>query len=299
MRPLPCPRRRQAHEHRRAPAFTYDRRLQRTVDRLPVVHLEAADPGPAPAWVEVARHCWLRPGGSDVAGAAPGHRGPLHDRRPPLRVGLVAAARAAGAARPSGALLDHVGVLPGGAHGDGPVPPLRRLRQLPVASPTPARARSPGASTARCSSPAHGGPLRFQNPEWLWAYKGVKWAGRHRGWRRVHAGLLGIAGRRPGGPRPRPPSSASSHHWKRRRTPVSPPPPPRTLAEVDRGPPHRPQRLPRLPRRLPERACPGMSYGWCSAFERPRQALPPRREQFFSAVPLQVDRAAASGSGGL
>jgi DMSO/TMAO reductase YedYZ molybdopterin-dependent catalytic subunit len=26
--------------------------------------------------------------------------------------------------------------------------------------------------------PENGGPLRFQNPPWLWGYKGVKWAGR-------------------------------------------------------------------------------------------------------------------------
>ena len=51
-----------------APAsFTYDRRLQRTVDRLPVVHLEAADPGPAPAWVEVTGLV-ARPGRLDPVG---------------------------------------------------------------------------------------------------------------------------------------------------------------------------------------------------------------------------------------
>lgn len=27
-------------------------------------------------------------------------------------------------------------------------------------------------------APDNGGPLRFQNPPWLWGYKGVKWAGR-------------------------------------------------------------------------------------------------------------------------
>ena len=89
--------------------FTYDRRLQRTVDRLPVVHLEAADPGPAPAWVEVSGLV-----------ARPGRLG-LDDLRAIEDRFVIAdhhcvwgwsrrTCRWRGASL--GAVLDHVGVLP-------------------------------------------------------------------------------------------------------------------------------------------------------------------------------------------
>jgi DMSO/TMAO reductase YedYZ molybdopterin-dependent catalytic subunit len=196
-----------------AAPFTYDRRLQRTVDRLPVVHLEAADPGPAPAWVEVTGLV-ERPGRFDVDALRA-----IEDRFVIADHHCVwgwsrRTCRWRGATL--GAVLDHVGVLPG-------------ARTVTVRCHLSEYASCLHMDDARAGTlawgldgaplaPAHGGPLRFQNPEWLWAYKGVKWAGR------IEVGTEFAPGfweSLVGDPEGRIPAAVLGQfaHWKRRRRP--------------------------------------------------------------------------------
>ena len=193
--------------------FTYERRLQRTVDRLPVVHLEAADPGPAPAWVEVTGLV-ERPGrlGIDALRA-------IEDRFVIADHHCVwgwtrRTCRWRGATL--GAVLDHVGVLP-------------EARTVTVRCHLSDYASCLWLDDARGGTlawgldgalldPAHGGPIRFQNPEWLWAYKGVKWAGR------IEVGTEFAPGfweSLVGDPEGRIPEAVLGQfaHWKRRRRP--------------------------------------------------------------------------------
>lgn len=148
-------------------------RLQRTVEVLPIVHLES-EPPDEPGWPLEIGGLVGRPGSFSIEDLrALGDRFMIADHhcvwgwtRPTCRWrGLML-----------GALLDHVGVLPG-------------------ASTVTVRCRASDYATclhladARHGmlawgldggplAPGNGGPLRFQNPEWLWGYKGVKWVGR-------------------------------------------------------------------------------------------------------------------------
>ena len=193
-----------------SPAFTYDRRLQRTVDRLPVVHLEAADPGPAPAWIEVSGMV-----------ARPGRLG-LADLREVEDRFMIAdhhcvwgwsRRRCRWRGTTLGALLDHVGVLPG-------------ARTVTVRCHLSEYASCLRIADARAGmlawgldgtllEPAHGGPLRFQNPEWLWAYKGVKWAGSIEVGDEFTPGFWESLVGDPEGRIPDP-VLAQFHHWRRR-----------------------------------------------------------------------------------
>ncbi|MGD9695578.1 MAG: molybdopterin-dependent oxidoreductase [Thermoleophilia bacterium] len=148
-------------------------RLQRTVDRLPVVHLEGDGAPPAPAWIDVEGMV-ERPG-----------RFTVEDLRAIDDRFMIAdhhcvwgwskrTCRWRGAML--GALLDHVGLLPGATH-------------VTVVCHRSAYASCMETADARDGilawgldgaplPPEHGAPIRFQNAERLWGYKGVKWAGR-------------------------------------------------------------------------------------------------------------------------
>lgn len=147
-------------------------RLQRTVRTLPVVHLEAAEPPPAPAWIEVSGMV-ERPGRLDLDDLrAIGDRFMIADHhcvwgwsKPRCRWRGVML----------GTVLDHVGVLPGARYAT-----VRCHHSEYASCMELVDARGGMLAWGLDGAPvpaAHGGPLRFQNPEWLWGYKGVKWAG--------------------------------------------------------------------------------------------------------------------------
>jgi DMSO/TMAO reductase YedYZ molybdopterin-dependent catalytic subunit len=148
-------------------------RVQRLVGELPPVHLEAAIPPADPAWI-------LR-----VEGMV----------RRPLELSL-AELRGLGAEE---VVMDHHCVW-GWSRRACRWTGVRLGRLLDLAGPR----ESAGYVTVACRvppyaaclsiadaregilaweldgsaiAPENGGPLRFQNPPWLWGYKGVKWAG--------------------------------------------------------------------------------------------------------------------------
>lgn len=155
-------------------AGTTPTRVQRLVDTLPAVHLEAAVPAADPGWSLVVDGLVERPldlslselragGGEEVV--ADHHCVWGWSRRACRWTGVRL-----------GTLLDAAGVRP-------------EATVVTVACRVPPYAACLRMADAREGllvwaldgeelPPANGGPLRFQNPPWLWGYKGVKWAGR-------------------------------------------------------------------------------------------------------------------------
>jgi DMSO/TMAO reductase YedYZ molybdopterin-dependent catalytic subunit len=149
--------------------------VQRLVADLPPVHLEAEVPPAGPDWTLRVEGMVRRPlelSLADLAGLAEEVAMDHHCVWGWSRRGC----RWTGA--PVGAVLDR-----GGAREDAAfvtvacrVPPYAAC--LAIAD---ARAGVLAwALDGRPLAPANGAPLRFQNPPWLWGYKGVKWTGALR-----------------------------------------------------------------------------------------------------------------------
>lgn len=148
-------------------------RMQRTVDRLPVVHLETEAAPVAPAWIEVIglveRPCRLAVDDlraiDDRFMIADHHCVWGWSKRTCRWRGAML-----------GAVLDHVGLLPGATHATVGchLSPYASCMELADAREGILAWGLDGAPLAA----ENGAPLRFQNPERLWGYKGVKWAGR-------------------------------------------------------------------------------------------------------------------------
>jgi DMSO/TMAO reductase YedYZ molybdopterin-dependent catalytic subunit len=151
---------------------TVPSRVQRLVDELPPVHLEAEVPAAEPGWTLAVDGLVERPlllslpelheMGEDVV--MDHHCVWGWSRRACRWTGVRV-----------GALLDLAG-----AGGEGfatvhcRVPPYAACLRVEDAREGVLAWALDGEELA----PENGGPLRFQSPPWLWGYKGVKWAGR-------------------------------------------------------------------------------------------------------------------------
>jgi DMSO/TMAO reductase YedYZ molybdopterin-dependent catalytic subunit len=155
-----------------APA-TFPTRVQRLVDVLPPVHLEAAVPEAVPTWTLRVEGMVRRPlelgldelrrlGAEEIV--ADHHCVWGWSRRACRWTGVRA-----------GAVLDLAGPLPGATT------VTVACRAAPYAACLELADAREGILAwgldGRDLPPENGWPLRFQNPPWLWGYKGVKWAG--------------------------------------------------------------------------------------------------------------------------
>jgi DMSO/TMAO reductase YedYZ molybdopterin-dependent catalytic subunit len=148
-------------------------RVQRLVGALPPVHLEAEVPEAVPGWtlrveglvrrpVELGLEELRRLGGREIV--ADHHCVWGWSRRSCRWTGVHA-----------GLAIDLAGPLPGASTVTVAcrVPPYAACLDLEDAREGILAWGLDGEDLA----PENGGPLRFQNPPWLWGYKGVKWAG--------------------------------------------------------------------------------------------------------------------------
>jgi DMSO/TMAO reductase YedYZ molybdopterin-dependent catalytic subunit len=149
-------------------------RVQRLVDRLPPVHLEARVPRPDPHWTVRVDGMVERPldlSLEALRGLAAEHRAmDFHCVWGWSRRGC----RWSGVA--VDALLDLAGVRAGAtvatvAAAEGPYAACLHL-------PDARAGLLAWALDGEPLPPENGWPLRFVQPSWLWGYKGVKWAGR-------------------------------------------------------------------------------------------------------------------------
>ena len=159
---------------KRLPGVDRPVRVQRLVDELPPVHLEPDIPEAGPDWTVTVDGLVERPlrlslpqlaelGSTEVV---MDHHCVWGWSRRSCRFGGV----------PLGALLDHAGLRPGAR-----VVTIA-CRATPYSSCLELADAREGVLAweldGRPLAPENGWPLRFQNPPWLWGYKGVKWVGR-------------------------------------------------------------------------------------------------------------------------
>lgn len=159
---------------RAAPRPVVPSRVQRLVDDLPPVHLEAAAPDADPTWSLSVEGMVEREVTLTIA--------ELRELEEPRLVTdhhcvwgwSRRACRWSGVRL--GTVLDRAGVMPGACTA------TVACRVSPYAACLELADAREGILAwgldGRELRPENGGPLRFQNPSWLWGYKGVKWAGR-------------------------------------------------------------------------------------------------------------------------
>jgi DMSO/TMAO reductase YedYZ molybdopterin-dependent catalytic subunit len=149
-------------------------RVQRLVDRLPVVHLEADVPRPRAGWTLRVEGLVQRPLELSLEDL---RRLPRGDRTMDLHCVWGWSRRSC---RWGGVGLDTLFDL-AGADPRATVATVAAI-EGPYASCLHLSDARAGVLAweldAEPLPPQHGGPLRFVQPAWLWGYKGVKWAAR-------------------------------------------------------------------------------------------------------------------------
>lgn len=153
-------------------------RLQRLVPDLPPVHLEAAVPADDPGWTLAVDGLVERPQELTLdalrALAEEAGEGELVTDHHCVWGWSRARCRWSGVSL--GAVLERAGVRPGATTA------TVACRVAPYAACLELSDARAGVLAWGLDGeplrPDNGGPLRFQNPSWLWGYKGVKWAAR-------------------------------------------------------------------------------------------------------------------------